>query len=234
MNLEDPVTGSAILFYFLHYSMKNISLIVIQARTDEPLLRVLRTAKNELDRFFKIKLDLPLLVLLSSRHQFNIFWGQQTENWMMAWARNSVIYALRLKAIRRHNLHYSIADYHKLLKHEHAHLYINTVGQAEAMPKWLKEGLACWIANQKKRIPDQARLESVFRPDEINPKDTYAIGYAWVDRLLRSFGKNKFLALIQRLEGRYSLAQFRKTFRAVYGLPWSRQLLNRKHSRSNN
>ena len=213
--------------------MKNISITVAQARTDEPLLHVLQTAKNELDRFFKIELDLPLLILLSSRRQFNIFWGRRTENWMIAWARNGVIYALKPKVIRQSRLYHSIADYHKLLKHEHAHLYINTIGQTEAMPKWLKEGLACWIAGQKKRIPDQAQLESVFQLDEINPKDTYAIGYAWVDRLLRSFGKNKLLALIQRLEGRYSLAKFRKVFRAVYGLPWSRQLLSRKQSRSN-
>ena len=214
--------------------MKNISITVAQARTDEPLLRVLRTAKNKLDHFFKIELDLPLLVLLSSRRQFNTFWGRQTENWMIAWARNGVIYALEPKVVRQSRLHYSITDYHKLLKHEHTHLYINTIGRAEAMPKWLKEGLACWVAGQKKRILDQARLESVFRPDEINPKDTYAIGYVLVDRLLYSFGKNKLLTLIQRLEGQYSLTQFRKVFRIVYGLPWSRQLLNRKQSRSDN
>ncbi|MEK7582721.1 MAG: hypothetical protein AAB452_02585, partial [Patescibacteria group bacterium] len=84
-----------------------------------------------------------------------------------------------------------------------------------------------------KRVPDQAGLESVFQPDKINPKDTYAVGYAWVKRLLHSFGKNKFLALVQQLEGQYSLARFRKVFRTVYGLPWSRQLLNRKQSSSN-
>ena len=201
--------------------MKNLCVEISRVRQLPKLRRQIKKQTKEFDRFFGYKLSEPLVVLLTSRRQIDALWGRKTEDWSVGWTRERVIYILSPEKYVSESNHRRRSEFWTTLRHEHAHLYIRSVAGWN-VPKWLNEGLACWLAGQRKRTPPLALALSVIRPMGNFSVMAYPVGYFWTSLLIRKFGEKKILILLRKCGRTNSPANFPRIFRAVYGIRWTK------------
>ena len=90
-------------------------------------------------------------------------------------------------------------------------------------PVWLNEGLAIFLANQKKisSLEKSAKTITFFRN---SGKEVYDSGLL-VRRLIKVYGKKRLLALLNNLHYGISEKKFNAIFKKIYGFPLSEKEL---------
>jgi hypothetical protein len=178
--------------------------------------------KKILDKFFKIELSLPQIILFNSRKDMDEYWGWKTQSWMVGWSKSRAIYLLHPDHYLKESNHTDPKRYWKILLHEHAHQYINFLTNGVA-PRWLNEGLASYLANQIHKVPDKTVALRVLDKLDFNDKDVYKIGYFWIELLFKKFGKNKLLQLLKELKSSSKESQFKSIFYKIYKIKFSKK-----------
>ena len=64
---------------------------------DKTTKRFLQATRKELERFFGIKIDKPLVYLIDSRKEIDRIWGKRTERWLTAWANEKYLTISKIK-----------------------------------------------------------------------------------------------------------------------------------------
>jgi len=190
---------------------------------DAKVISALRVAQKKLNRFFGIKLKLPPVVLLQSRQQIDELWGKKTESWFCAWTKARTIYVLDPKVFAKESDH-TAEQFWPVLVHEYVHLYYHAVTQSNK-PRWLSEGLACYLAGQVKKNPAEADLISLNSFFNEGGKKVYGIGYYWVKYLLEKYTQKKLLQLIKTINPNATIRKFAANFQSIYGFALTKSSL---------
>ena len=198
-------------------------LAVKSIKTSKRLAIFLETTKNELDIFFEFKAQEPLLFLLDNRDDLDLIWGKKTERWFVGAFKNNSIFILNHKVYAQESSH-AAEEFWQTLKHEYCHYYYTQITRSH-YPIWLNEGLASYISGKKLILKGgyKDKLLDVFDYFDRVDKNVYTIGQFWVEYLIKKYGKNKFLKLINSFDARFDQQQFIFKFYQVYGFKFSRE-----------
>lgn len=178
--------------------------------------------KKTLDKFFQIDLSIPQVILFCRRKDINKYYGRKTKAWIVGWSKGRAIYLLHPDHYLKESSHTDPKRYWKILLHEHAHQYINFLTNG-VTPRWLNEGLASYLANQRHAVPTESMAFRVFDPLTMKDGDVYMIGYFWVKLLIDKFGRNKLLQLFKELKSASRQPKFGSVFYKIYKIKFSKK-----------
>lgn len=187
----------------------------------EKLADMIKKANKKLSDFFNLDLNLPSVFFVQSRKQFDELRQTKTEDWMVGFAEGGNIFILDPDEYTKESSHTDIKGFYKTLSHECAHIAIKKFC-GHSNPKWLNEGLACYLAKQEKTAPSKEALLKVFDYQQKPNKEIYGVGYFWVKFLIENFGKEKLLELIKTITYKTNEKDFIKIFRKIYNLNYSK------------
>lgn len=184
--------------------------------------KFLQSTQEELDRFFKIKMDRPFIFFINSRKEIDEMWGKKTERWLTGWVKQGNIFILDPIVYTRESDHKNIKHFWQTLKHEHCHLYYQQLTGIN-YPKWLSEGLSCYLADQIKPAPNKAEALAIFQYYRKTNSQVFKVGYFWVNLLLKKFGEKKMLMLLKHLCPNMTLQKFKNSFYKTYGFRFNKK-----------
>jgi len=113
-----------------------------------------------------------------------------------------------------------------VLKHEYVHIAFRRFCR-NTNPKWLNQGLACYLASQPKKLPDSKLALKVLSYYHTIDDNVYIIGYFWVKYLIDRYGKGKFLKLLKSLRNTHDLNGFKRSFYNIFGFKFEKSVLKR-------
>ena len=186
--------------------------------------------EKELNKFFQIKLESPIVILLNSRQDIDKIYGKKTPAWLVGFVRKNIIFILHPSVYTKESSHKSVKDFWKTLKHEYCHLYYKQLA-ANTYPSWLNEGLACFLAKQKKPKPELNEALFILDDKKQGKYDIYKVGYFWADLFIRKFGRRKMLNLIKAMRPKMNKSEFGKIFNRVYKIKFIRKDLEQLYSK---
>jgi len=190
------------------------------------LKKFLIKTEKELNNFFQIKLESPLVILLNSRKDINKIFGKKTPTWLVGFIRKNSIFILHPKVYTKESSHKSRQDFWKTLKHEYCHLYYKKI-TGNTCPDWLNEGLACFLAKQVKPKLNIDESLDVLKNFPVGKGDVYKIGYFWVGLLLKKFGKLRLIKLLRSFKPETSEHDFAKIFYKIYKIKFDNKGLEK-------
>lgn len=182
-----------------------------------------RTEK-ELDKFFGVKLDSVWIMLLNSRRDIDAVYGKKTPDWLVGFTHKNTIFILNPKVYTKESSHKSIKDFWKTLKHEYCHLYNRKI-TGNTCPSWLNEGLACYLANQKRSKPGLREALNILDYKTQGKYDIYKVGYFWVNLLAKKFGPRKVLILIRAFKPQMTRTEFGEIFYRIFKIKFEQKSL---------
>jgi len=189
-------------------------------KTNKKIEGFLISVRKELNSFFGIKMWQPFVILVNSRKDIDRMHGRKTEDWLVGWTSGCNIFILKPKVFTKESSHKDREYFWKVLKHEYCHLYFKQMTSID-YPAWLNEGLACYLAKQKKTPPSNKEALEIFKYYKKLDKNIYRIGYFWVNFLIKKFGKNKLMELIKSLKPQITEKQFAQNFYRIYQIYYS-------------
>jgi hypothetical protein len=193
-----------------------------KSKFNKKLTTYLKSINKELDLFFDIKLIQPKIFFLESRKEIDRLQKRKTEDWMVGWADNKTIYILNPKTYAKESSHKNIGHFWQVLKHEFSHLYFKKITKNNR-PKWLNEGLACYLANQNKKEPSKKIALKIFEYHDKSDWQVYQIGFFWVKLLIEKFGRPKIIKLIESINSKTTNKQFSANFYKIYKIRFSKK-----------
>lgn len=159
------------------------------------------------------------------RTDFNKKLKRETAEWLVgnaSYNRNE-INILSPIALENESSHKK-SEFLQLLKHEFVHLFINKLAKGNAVPMWLNEGLASYVARQHKNYKRNIFIEKDFCKKLSTPKGwndninylAYQISSLFVSFLIKKYSLNKIMELISSLDKNYYYPNFKEIFFNVY------------------
>lgn len=167
------------------------------------------------------------MFLLNSREELDVVWGNKTESWLVGAFKNNSIYILHPEVYEKESSHKK-EDFWINLKHEYCHSYYAQITKSP-YPVWLNEGLASFKSGKKLILgnDDKGKLLNVFNYFDKSDRDVYLIGQFWVEYLLKKFGNEKFLTLINSFNYGFTSKDLAKNFYKIYGFKFNKKELSK-------
>jgi len=107
---------------------------------------------SKLEDIFSVKVDFKINYV-KSRDEMDKVLKRKTESWLVGTAREGQIYIFPKELFPKVSNQHSEKDFEPVLRHEIVHLFIHKAfGRG---PAWFDEGLACILAGQKKKLPNE-------------------------------------------------------------------------------
>jgi len=175
------------------------------------------------EEFFGFSIPSLTIVLLNSRKEIDNQMKRKTADWVVGCAnsKNMEIFILAPWAFEKESCHPK-GNFPKVLIHEISHLFIGQV-HPFSVPRWLVEGLASYLAKQKRPLasitpgllnfPFLTRLSSFSGWNENANKGAYPISYYWIEFLINKYGKEKVLKFILELK---KIPEIKDAFKRIY------------------
>ncbi|MCX6744549.1 MAG: hypothetical protein NTX82_03425 [Candidatus Parcubacteria bacterium] len=201
-------------------------MLILDSKIDsnKKLAQFSRRTERELEKFFGVKLNSVWILLLNSRQDINAVYGKKTPDWLVGFTHQNTIFILNLKVYTKESSHKNQQDFWKTLKHEYCHLYYKKL-TGNTYPDWLNEGLASYLAKQKRPKPELREALYILGDKNRGKYDVYKVGYFWVNLLIDKFDKKKLLKLIGSLKPQMSQPEFERIFYKVLKIKFSRRSL---------
>ncbi len=194
---------------------------------DRKLENYLDSCRRALGRWFGISVEMPRVFFVQSRKDYDKLVGYKTHSWQVGNAGEGAIYILDPKIYTKESDHKDIKRFWLVLKHEYAHLYYRAITN-NSKPKWLNEGLACYLAGQKKNKPAKEHLVNLNYFFSGGGQWVYGVGYFWVKYLIGKYGKTKLMKLIKTINAETTKIAFGKNFKKIYGFSLGKKLLKQR------
>jgi hypothetical protein len=185
-------------------------------RQDKKYEKYLNACREDLGKWFGVNVLMPHVFFIQSRKDFDKIRGCKTEPWMTAVADRGNIYIMDLKVYTKETSNTDAKRFWLVLKHEYTHLYYRAITNS-GNPRWLNEGLACYLATQVKKTPDEKVLLGLDKFFDEGGEQVYGVGFFWVNYLVESYGKNKLLKLIKTIDSDVTKSKFNANFKSIYG-----------------
>lgn len=201
---------------------KYLDVFQVKPVLNKKLTNHLRMIKQSLDKFFGVKLEQPYICLVQNRREYNLLNGCKTPHWSVGWYRNSAVFIMDYKVYTKESDHKNQEGFWHTLKHELCHYYYRQL-TGTSYPRWLNEGLACFVSKQKMKTPERAELLKVFKYFKHTDYKIYRIGYFLVKLLVKKFGRPKLIALLKTLNKKTTKKQFANNFYKIYKISYSKE-----------
>lgn len=172
-------------------------------RPDDPSVNSLkdsiRTNLSKLEDFYNFTIIELNIELLYTRKEFNELVGRKTPDWMIALSQEENIYIMSPTALLEHSSH-NASELKKTIIHELVHIFNAQLNSN--CPTWLDEGLALYLANQKRRRDFSRQnwqyflknhFPSTTNLDDFAAHEGYKISYSLVERILQKYDKDQVL-----------------------------------------
>jgi len=172
--------------------------------------------KKKMDRWFGFEVEMPRVLFVQSRKEYDKLFGYKTESWQVARTENGAIFILDPKIYTKESDHKDIKSFWLVLQHEYVHLYYRKLTETWD-PRWINEGLACYLAGQIKKVPEKEILVDVNQFFDRGGQWVYGVGYFWVNYLIKKYGKAKLLKLIKTINVKITKKKFETKFKQIYG-----------------
>ena len=181
---------------------------------------------SEVKKYFDFDLDELNVHIHKTRKDFDKYLNKKTELWNVANAnsRSNRINILHPEAFEKESSHPK-DDFPATLKHEIAHLFIGKLSQNKAVPKWLDEGMAYYIANQYSKVSNSGCfIEEGFCEILATPRgwrlflnyNAYRISSLFVYYLIKTFSFDKTKELVLSLDKNYYYPFFQEKFKKIF------------------
>jgi hypothetical protein len=213
---------------------KEKMIFKIEEKKDKILEEMYKKAMKELNEFYELnwEYNLPNVIILESREELNNFWGEKTEDWLVAFAEKQTTFILSRENYEKESSHkYSYEEYFSILKHELGHLFFGHLSNKKDYPYWLNEGTQLFIANQlksKKAINQFSNFINHYNKWE---KSVYQESGFAVEFLVTKFGKSKLINLIKGLSQIESEEEFNRLFKKIYGFELTYDEINKRYKK---
>lgn len=181
-------------------------------------------AFNFVYKYFLVKIPDSIIYISNNRIDFDKRLNKKTAVWFVANASdNNEIDILSPSAIRNESSHRK-NEFFPILKHEFTHLFVEHLAKGKAVPLWLNEGLASYVAKQHQNEKEAIYIEDNFCKKLSLPKGwseninhgAYTIAAVFVYFLIKKYSFKKILKLIISLDKNFYYPYFEKTFFRVY------------------
>jgi hypothetical protein len=174
---------------------------------------------KELNDFYKIgwKYNIPKIILVPDRNTINKLQNKKTESWVVGWVSYDKIFILNPKNYEKESSHtYSDEKYYALLKHEVAHCFTNLIKKSGFIPTWLNEGLSIYLSGQNKFKSKPASYNNFLDFVNKGGKEVYLESGFAVEFLIKTYGSDKMLKLLNNLSNISSEDEFKFLFKSIY------------------
>lgn len=167
-----------------------------------PICKKIIFAVQKLKKFYKTDIKDISFEIIYSRKEFNRKIRKNTPSWLVGFFSGHKIYLVSSNIIEKISPHQK-SDFKKILIHELCHYYNNKINKN--MPIWINEGLALFLAGQKKKKPErlgQNFLIAKFFSKNINywsfiENDGYSISYWLIKTIAEKFSKNQLKSVMK-------------------------------------
>lgn len=206
--------------------IKHYFMLVLNSKinSNKKFVQFSRRVEKELGKFFDVRIDPALIILLNSRQDVDAIYGKKTPDWLVGFTRKNIIFILNPKVFTKESSHKNQKDFWKTLKHEYCHLYYKKL-TGNTYPNWLNEGLACYLAKQKRPKPELHEALNILEDKNKGKYDVYKVGYFWVNLLIDKFGNKKFMNLIRSIKAQSAISEFGIIFYRVYKIKFNKKNL---------
>lgn len=198
--------------------------IIYTGKNAEKVKNDIQKAFDFVVKIFPVNIASVTVCVHNTRSSYNKRLQRETEDWNIANADdNNRIDVLSPEAFVKESSH-SKKDFLPTLIHEFSHLFVFKLAKGKAIPLWLNEGLANYIAGQKK-INESIYIENNFCEklgtmrgwDKYVNYSAYQISALFVRFLIKKYSIAKIKELISSLDKVYNYPRFEKIFFRVYG-----------------
>jgi len=165
--------------------------------------RLILSNLKKLSKFYKTNCPEMSFELVYSREEFNNKVGRQTPEWMAGVVLKNKIYLFSPLVIEKVSTHKK-SKLNEIITHELCHIFNNKINKE--ILTWIDEGIALFLANQKK-LKDFKKSDWRFFVDSFLNKNIdlqdfakyegYKISYWTIRTIADTFGVNKLLDLIK-------------------------------------
>ena len=198
----------------------------IQAcKSDKKLEKFIESTRRDLSKFFMIELKWPCIFFVDSRKLYDELRQSKSKEWMVGGADNNDIFIFDEKNMEKYSPSHK-GRFWGILRHEYAHAATFQFGSG-IYPRWLHEGLACYLADQTNFKPDLKIAFKIFNYRGKTDKYSYQVGYFWVKLLIDKYGKSKFLQLLKGVKKVDDLKNFKSLFYKIYRIKFERDTLKK-------
>lgn len=182
------------------------SFRILHKRDDTSIDTIKTSIKDklpELEDFYQLKITNLEIELIYSREEFNQIVGRDTPAWMVALSKPDKIYIFSPKAVNDHSSH-GKSGLGKTIVHELVHMFNDRINKN--LPLWLDEGMALYLADQKKEQDFSKENWNYFLKHHLSSRDDvddfaahegYKISYKLVKRILERHGKDKLMSILK-------------------------------------
>lgn len=192
----------------------------------EKLKNELEKNYGEVKEYFDFDLDEFSIYVYKTRKEYEDALNKKTEPWNTAtsWPTGK-IYILNPDAFEKESSH-SRDEFSITLKHEIVHLFTAKLSQKNSAPRWLKEGVAYYIAKQyDKAFNSNYYIEENFCEKLATPRgwkmfldfNAYGISALFVYYLIETYSFDKIKELFTSLDQNFYYPFFEKKFESVFG-----------------
>ena len=192
----------------------------------------LNSCREDLGKWFQTSVLMPHVFFVQSRKEYDKLMGRKTSDWVTGIMMNNSIFILDPKIYIKESSHDNIKKFWKVLKHEYSHIYYNSLTNGYKNPRWLNEGLACYLAEQNKKEPLREALLNPNKYFDKGGQDIYGVGFFWVKFLIEKYGKAKLLKLIKTIDPKTTKVKFNVNFKKVYGFGLTKQELSKEYKKT--
>jgi len=204
----------------------------IEEKKDKILEEMYKKAMKELNEFYELnwEYNLPNVIILESREELNNFWGEKTEDWLVAFAEKQTTFILSRENYEKESSHkYSYEEYFSTLKHELGHLFFGNLSKGKENPLWFNEGIQVFITGKLKSKKPIKKFSKFIGYYSKWDKNAYNESGFAVEFLVTKFGKNKLINLIKGLSQIESEEEFNRLFKKIYGFELTYDEINKRY-----
>ena len=170
--------------------------------------------------FFNLKSDdiipEPPITFMSTRDEVDAVLSEKTEPWVRAITTRDGLFFVDEEHIEEITCHKK-GNYWGVVHHEMSHWYFDHLTKTwSGKPTWLTEGLAEYMAGQKKNLPIPIKESVTTKYYNHADAEVYQWGKLMVSKLIEDYGKEKFLELIKLISPNMTERSFEKNFKKTY------------------
>jgi len=182
-------------------------------------------AYNYVNNIFLIKIGDITVFVAQDRKEFDKQFGEKTTGWLVGNAiGKNKINILSPLAMKNESSH-SPKEFLSILKHEFTHLFLSNLSAERAIPNWLNEGLAAYVAKQHQNGKDNIFIEDNFCKRLSSSRDwnnnvhhgAYLLSALFVKFLIKKYSFKKIEKLVSSLNKYYYQPDFEQIFLKIYG-----------------
>ncbi|MDD5693587.1 MAG: hypothetical protein PHU86_03900 [Patescibacteria group bacterium] len=163
----------------------------------------------------------PKIIFVYSREEMDKALGRKTQDWVRASTRPEGLYFIHPSKVEELTPHKN-DDFWKVVKHEMSHWFYNQItGTHNGEPRWLAEGLAMFMAEQKGLVPSFTEESITQKYYSFTDNETYRWGYLMVKDLVDEFGKEKVVSLVKKINNKLTEGIFSELFKNEFGVSLS-------------